>query len=363
MGMAFYFFSGNNEKNFHKGQKVRDHREPRFFARKPASSSPLFYRENDTAKHEERPLNAKFRYFFLPLTMFLFLVAGCGLMKEATDTSEKAPVGEGTRITGAELLDLLSDNTITIHEYGETAIIEMYGNGKMYAVKSKTEKNDGNWSTENDRLCLRFKRWGFGDEICYDVFRKGEEYNLYTTSGIKSSYFTITQGVKRGQTGKGATSPSPQKPTTKRATTSPDVVVEEPVAPPVSTPTIQETNQTSSPQAASRDLGMIYRGMSQNCPGCNLQGANLAEASLMRANLAGANLSNANMVKANLKWANLKGANLTKADLSGANLAGADLAGANLERADLTGANLEQANLRGATINGAIGLDLKKAIR
>lgn len=302
-------------------------------------------------------MNAQFRYSFLLLTMLLFLVAGCGT-KEVQDAQEKAPAGAGTRITGAELTELLSGNTISLSEYGETAVIEMYANGKMYAVKSKTEKNEGKWSTEEDKLCLQFRRWGFGEELCYTVFRKGEEYNLYTDTGLKSSYFTITKGVKRGQAGK--------KQPAKRAsaTTSPDVVIEEPAAaPPVSTPAIQETNQAANPQAASRDLGMIYRGMSQNCPGCNLQGANLAEASLMRANLAGANLSNANMVKANLKWANLKGANLTAADLSGANLAGADLAGANLERADLTGTNLEQANLRGATITGAIGLDLKKAIR
>ncbi len=318
---------------------------------------------DDPVKYEESPLNAKFRYYLLPLAMLLFLVAGCGLMKETTNTPEKAPAGEGTRITGAELIELISDNTISIYEYGDTAIIEMYGNGKMYAVKSKTEKNEGKWSTEDDKLCLQFKRWGFGEEVCYTVFRKGEEYNLYTATGLKSSYFTITKGVKRGQTGKGAASTQKQPAKRASATTSPDVVVEEPTAPPVSTPTIQETNQTSNPQAASRDLGMIYRGMSQNCPGCNLPGANLAEASLMRANLAGANLTNANLAKASLKWANLKGANLTSADLSGANLAGADLSGANLERADLTGANLEQANLKGATINGAIGLDLKKAIR
>jgi hypothetical protein len=297
--------------------------------------------------------------------MLLFLVAGCGIMKETASTSEKLPAGEGTRVTAAELIDLVSDNTISIHEADETAVIEMYGNGKMYAVKSKTEKNDGKWSTENDKLCLQFKRWGFGEQICYTVFRKGEEYHLYTSTGLKTSYFTITQGVKRGQTGKGtaAAAPPQKQPSRRAATPAPDVVIEEPAAPPTSTPAIQETYQTSNPQAANRDLGMIYRGMSQNCPGCNLQGAYLADASLMRANLAGANLSNANMVKANLKWANLKGANLTSADLSGANLAGADLAGANLERADLTGANLEQTNLRGATITGAIGLDLKKAIR
>jgi hypothetical protein len=302
-------------------------------------------------------LNTPFRCFVLLLSMLLFLAAGCAAKK-----AENAPAGEGTRITGAELTALLSDNTISIHEYGETAVIEMYGNGKMFAEKSKNERNEGTWSTKGDQLCLRFKRWGFGDQICYDVFRKGEEYNLYTTSGIKSSYFTISQGVKRSQPAGKRPAAAKQPPGTQaRATASPDVV-EERAAPP-SIPAIQEAFQAAGPEAASRDLSMIYRGMSQNCPGCNLQGASLPEASLIRANLAGANLSNANLAKANLKWANLKGANLTGADLSGANLAGADLAGANLERADLTGANLEQANLRGAGIEGAIGLDPQKAIR
>lgn len=303
-------------------------------------------------------MNPRFRHYLLLQVMLLLFLSGCGA-KEAKVAQDKAPVGDGTRITGAQLLELLSGNTISIHEYGETAIIEMYGNGGMYAVKSKTEKNDGKWSTENDRLCLKFQRWGFGDKICYDVFRKGEEYNLYTNTGLKSSYFTITSGVKRGPTGKGT--PSAPKQSVSRATASPDVV--EVQTPPAATPTIQETYQGAGPQTAGRDLGMIYRSMSQNCPGCNLKGVNLAEAGLMRANLAGADLTNANLGKANLKWANLKGANLTGADLSGANLAGADLAGANLERADLTGANLDQTNIRGAAINGAIGLDLQKAIR
>ena len=109
-----------------------------------AGMHPRFRREthchvpnDDTVNHEERTLNAQFRYFFLPLTLLLFLVAGCGIMQEETSTSEKTPAGAGTKITGAELIDLLSDNTISIHEYGETAIIAMYASGKMYAEKDR----------------------------------------------------------------------------------------------------------------------------------------------------------------------------------------------------------------------------------
>jgi len=292
---------------------------------------------------------------FLPVLLLslILLLAGCGGKELRAPLA--LPPEAGTRVSGPELAGLLAGNTINIEEYGSSAVVELYENGKMYAIKSKNEKNDGSWSTEGDRLCLKFRRWGFGDKICYDVFRKGEEYNLYTDNGVKSSYFTISKGVKYGPAAKGRTGQkqSSGKPV---ATAMPDVVVEQ------SGPSIQDTG-AATPQNASRDLAMIYRNMSQNCPGCNLQGVNLAGAALSRANLAGANLSRANLGKANLKGANLKGAILSGADLSGADLTGADLAGANLERADLTGANLEQANLKGASTSGAVGIDPGKGLR
>ncbi|MGV1097939.1 pentapeptide repeat-containing protein [Thiovibrio sp. JS02] len=303
-------------------------------------------------------MNLQPRNYLLVLSLLLF-AAGCG----SKDLDPNTVAGDGKKLTGGELVELLSDNTISLHEYGETATIEMYANGKLYAVKSKTEKNDGWWSTEEDTLCLKFKRWGYGDKICYEVFRKGEEYQMYTSSRIRASYFTVSPGVKRQPADHKTARPA--KATQTRATTpeTPDVV-EEKTPEATSSPTIQETTTpTANPESSRRDLRMIYRGMSQNCPGCNLPGIDMAGASLMRANLAGANLKNANFSKANLKWANLKGANLSGADLSGANLAGADLAGADLDRADLTGANLEQANLRGANIGTAIGLDVQKALR
>jgi len=64
------------------------------------------------------------------------------------------------------------------------------------------------------------------------------------------------------------------------------------------------------------------------CPGCDLSKANLADAKL-----AGANLSRAKLFEANLKDADLQGANCAGIDLYVANLSGANLSSANMKGA------------------------------
>jgi uncharacterized protein YjbI with pentapeptide repeats len=84
------------------------------------------------------------------------------------------------------------------------------------------------------------------------------------------------------------------------------------------------------------------------CPNCDLSGANLEQA-----NLFGTNLINANLRGANLSGANLGSANLTDADLSGANLGNAYLYQATLENTNLSQANLSNAYLREAILTDA----------
>ncbi|MFZ5774908.1 MAG: pentapeptide repeat-containing protein [Thermodesulfobacteriota bacterium] len=296
-------------------------------------------------------MNVQASLYRLILILLVVVTAGCGAKK---DDSANGPSPNGKKMTADELVELVADNTIVMQSYGETATIEMYEDGKLYAVKSRNEKNDGWWSTEGDRLCIKFKRWGYGDNICYDVYQQGKEYRLFTESGFGNSSFTVTAGVKHSPGG-GAAPAAKQQTKKQVAAVSPDVVVES------SSPKIQESSRAYDAQAAGRDLRLIYRGLSQDCPGCNMAGIDLSGASLAQANLAGANLRGANLGKANLGKANLKGANLVGADLKGANLADADLAGADLERADLTGAILTGANLRGANTGNAVGLPAQKS--
>ncbi len=91
------------------------------------------------------------------------------------------------------------------------------------------------------------------------------------------------------------------------------------------------------------------------CYGCNLEGADLSGRGLEESDLEGANLSNANLKGADLEGANLKGANLTGADLQNADLSEADLYKADLTDADLTGADLEETLLDDAILTGVKG--------
>jgi len=81
------------------------------------------------------------------------------------------------------------------------------------------------------------------------------------------------------------------------------------------------------------------------CPSCDLSGADLRSA-----NLFGANLINSNLKGANLSGVNLGSANLTDADLSSATLTRAYLYLATLENTNFNQANLSGAYLKDVTL-------------
>jgi uncharacterized protein YjbI with pentapeptide repeats len=88
-----------------------------------------------------------------------------------------------------------------------------------------------------------------------------------------------------------------------------------------------------------------------NCPKCDLRGANLNRLDLSGANLEGADLSQAKMYLTNLSGANLKNSNLQEAEFGGADLANADLRGANLIGTSFSGAYMKGVLLEGEMIS------------
>ncbi|MFP4236809.1 MAG: pentapeptide repeat-containing protein [Desulfonatronovibrio sp.] len=112
-------------------------------------------------------------------------------------------------------------------------------------------------------------------------------------------------------------------------------------------------------QAAAFNEDDLDRLLEHNeCPECDLSGAQLnftrlAWADLIKADLSGANLTRTDLSRALLIGTRLSGANLTRASLFGARLVGAELSGANLNHADLSEANLNLADLSGANLSGA----------
>ncbi|MDD5168642.1 MAG: pentapeptide repeat-containing protein [Syntrophales bacterium] len=75
----------------------------------------------------------------------------------------------------------------------------------------------------------------------------------------------------------------------------------------------------------SGDIGKLKT--TNQCPSCNLSGANLSNAILRWANLSYTDLGGADLSNAILNGANLRNTILREANLAGANLGGADLSG------------------------------------
>lgn len=104
-------------------------------------------------------------------------------------------------------------------------------------------------------------------------------------------------------------------------------------------------------------------GLSKDCPGCDLSGADLRRRDLSDAKLNGANLTRAVFHRANLRNADFTGATLTQANLNAA-----DLTFAKFEDATMTGAQLyavrgSRPDFTGAELSGArLGdLELRQA--
>lgn len=293
------------------------------------------------------------------IALCVFCLGGC-----ATKGIDQAVEQGAKKLSATDLSALVPGHTLHMQGYGVEADVEIRENGKLTAKNSEGEKDEGRWSIDDqDRLCIEFRKWSYGDKKCYEIYQLGDEFLQFTVKGVRAGTFTVNGGRLQNATD--------SKPAEKL---SRDVVVEdrseavpeaEPPPPPPSYAPPRTSSDLPPPDDAQvqQDLRFLHRQMAKDCPGCNLAAVNLEGADLVRANLPGADLTNANFSKANLKLANLKGATLVGANLSGANLAGADLAGADLFGADLTGANLQRANLKGANLEAAQGVDLSGALR
>jgi uncharacterized protein YjbI with pentapeptide repeats len=110
----------------------------------------------------------------------------------------------------------------------------------------------------------------------------------------------------------------------------------------------------SAPAYDAAAVARLHAGI-VDCPGCNLQGADLTNTCVKAKNLTGANFDGANAVLMCMSYANFSNATFRGTDLSGANLAHADLDGA-----DLSGAVMSITSLKGTDLTKAKGLTQKQ---
>jgi len=231
-----------------------------------------------------------------------------------------------TPLSEKQLHVLVANNSLHLTAIDFDARVHFQPNGQLHAAALKGGDDKGKWSiTSDNKLCLKFDHWYYGDLKCYTLFNEKDQSLFFTANGAR--YYTGQANAENDMN------------TGERQTTDAAVSGNNSIQP--------------SARLTSAEKTQTLIGLARNCPDCIFAGADLSGAQLAMANLAGADLSGADLSDANLRRAKLSGANLHGANLSRTNLAGADLSECDLRAADLTGSNLVRADVTGAKLDGA----------
>lgn len=259
----------------------------------------------------------------------------------------------GTALNAQELFDLSSENTLRLVSSDFDSYIFFSPDGSLSASSIFNNNVDyGSWDIRSDdMICLKFDVWYFGDTNCYSTYTVPEKdhFLMFTTNGALAYTATASSGNSQGMKIK---TKNDKETVFVRKSLSKKQDLQPPNAAYVSP--IETVPVNSGSSASKEEVQHTVARMAQNCPGCNLEGADLRRAHLVGANLKGANLKGSDLSGANLRRANLDGANLRGSTLLSTNLPGATLKNANLTGADFTGANLIHADLTGADFSDCI---------
>ena len=228
--------------------------------------------------------------------------------------------------------------------------------GSLSATSNFSSNNldYGSWDiTSDQKLCLKYDVWYYGDVKCNSVYLEGggSDYLFFTDNGSLAYTGTVTSGNSQQLLIK---TRKDKKTVFVRSSISQGQTTTSPRPVAASAPAPSPVVTAPGPGASREEVTHTVKSMAQNCPGCNLEDADLRQANLIGANLKDANLKGADLSRANLRRANLEGADLRGATLLSTNLPGANLKDADLTGADLTGSNLIRADFTGADLDNVI---------
>lgn len=269
-------------------------------------------------------------YVIVPC-IIIFLFNGCGPITVNQFISEGK-----TPLSSKELHEQLPGTRLNLEAIDFAARVQLMPDGRLSAVDLENVADKGRWKvTDENRLCLKFDRWYFGDLKCYQLVKDGDKYIFFTNNGAR--YYTASI-LSSDKSFKGLSS-LPEK---------------APVAGETISSELNDRSRSPAPPLSGEEKKQTLVRVARNCPDCNLAGVDLKDAQLVAANLAGANLSGADLSGANLRRANLSGASLSDAVLVNTNLSGANLTGCDFSNSDLSGANLIRATATDANFDGAV---------
>lgn len=283
--------------------------------------------------------------FSIPFIALVILLNSC-----TPGTRSHLIKKEQAPLSSEQLFTTVADNSLRLKAIDFDAIVYFQKDGRLSAIDRLNNKDTGKWDITNEnKLCLKFRIWYYGDTKCYSVFsdQDTDSFIFFTGNGAKyysAEFITADPHNLAKQIHKKNNKRFLRKDLAQKAQDDGGSNTSVPSSP-LPSPAV------SSPK---HEMSSDIANLARDCPDCNLAGVNLTKAQLIGANLAGADLSGANLSGANLRRANLTGANLTGSKCIATNFAGAILVDSNLSNADLTGSNLIKAKLNGATVDGSI---------
>lgn len=285
-------------------------------------------------------------YIMLFFTVVTIL-SGCG----PSTIGQLQKKSAAKQLPAAEIISMASGNTLFLHGHKVDSYFYFDASGNTFAKDIFNNNDTGLWDVSSEEeLCFKMNNWWLKNLRCFVVYKDGEKYYLFNSSGVLEFSAEYFEGDSKNLYRELA------KPEKKFLLTEVKAAKKSMSAEPVKSeePIIETATDTTQKKPSEEELKSTVKWMAKDCPGCNLEKANLANAELIGAQLKGADLSGANLSKANLRRANLQDTDLKNADLSYANLPGANLRDSDLKGANFTGANLIRADFTGADIDGAI---------
>jgi hypothetical protein len=145
-------------------------------------------------------------YFFGGIRMkklLNFVVAVMMVALLGFQTTEQAIADKGSALTGTELKELHSGNTVigVNHKKGRDFRIYHSSNGTISAYaenhdSSRPDSDKGKWWIKGNKRCTKFSRWSKGFTYCKEIFKSGNKYNLYSlkTGQLRSTFTSVVPG-------------------------------------------------------------------------------------------------------------------------------------------------------------------------
>ncbi len=202
------------------------------------------------------------------LAIVLLGSAGC-----AVNTRKQMVKAGGTPLAAKGVYRLVAGHTLHLASGDFDGKVFFSPDGKLSGKDRLGSKDTGKWDvTSDNRLCLAFSSWYYGDVKCYDLVTSDGAIVFFTPNGAR--YYTANRLPNNPAelVERSAANSSPTSLRKKLAAQNPR---KEQSPEPVERPSV--VARDPAPQPSEQEMKHILITTAANCPQCDLAGTDLSE--------------------------------------------------------------------------------------